>query len=96
MFLIDYAFTASTNKLAELRPHHIEHLKPHYDRGSLLIGGRKTDGIGGIIIAHACDRSAIEELVASDPFVTGGAADVSITAFDPVMWDPKLSSLVQE
>ena len=61
------------------------HIEPHlawvaggYDSGTFLASGRKEPRTGGVILAQG-ERSQLEALVATDPFVLAGVADYEIT-----------------
>lgn len=46
-----------------------------------VVSGRKIPRDGGIILAVGANRRTIEAIVAEDPFVTHGLADVRILEF---------------
>jgi uncharacterized protein YciI len=59
----------------------VKFLKKYYAAGHFLISGRKIPRDGGIIIATAESRDAIAAIVAEDPFVARGLAEVRIIEF---------------
>lgn len=55
--------------------------------GHILIAGRRTPRIGGVIIFKAQTEAEARSIAESDPFVIAGVAE-----FDLVAWDPTLRS----
>ncbi|ADV66834.1 YciI family protein [Deinococcus maricopensis] len=65
-------------------PRHRAWLDDHYRSGTFLVSGRQDPPTGGVIVARAQSREALEALMANDPFVLEGCAAYTITAFTPV------------
>jgi uncharacterized protein YciI len=65
---------------------HMAWLRAGYDGGTFVASGRKIPRTGGVILAKG-DRSALEAMCASDPFVIHGIAEYEITevAFTTVL-----------
>jgi uncharacterized protein YciI len=83
-------YLAPLERIDELRPAHVEYLQRHYDDGTFLVSGRQDPPVGGLILATDVDRARLDEIVATDPFVTGGAAEYRVVAFGPTMVAPGL------
>ena len=95
MFIISLTYTAD---LAQIEVHleaHRQFLDRHYQRGTFLFSGRKEPRSGGIIIARAPSRAAIEALIKEDPFHRHGLADYAITEFIPTKTAPNLSAYAE-
>ena len=60
---------------------HMAYLDKHYDNGNFLISGRQVPRTGGIIIARARNRNAIEKIVKQDPFLKRKRASADIIEF---------------
>jgi uncharacterized protein YciI len=73
---------------------HREFLREQYAAGIFLASGPRTPRTGGVILAHGCDRAALEALIQADPFKREGIATYSILEFSPVMCDPALTPLL--
>ena len=81
MFVIELIYKADLKKIdARMKPH-VVFLKKHYDAGTFVMSGRKVPRDGGIILATAPDRAALEAIVREDPFVARGLADARIIEF---------------
>ncbi len=81
MFIIELIYKASLAEIdAHMKPH-MRFLKAHYDSGTFLLSGRKIPRDGGIIIATAPNREAIESIARQDPFVEKGLAEVRVIEF---------------
>ena len=81
MFVIELIYKVD---LAEIDAHmkeHVAFLNKHYARGAFVVSGRKIPRDGGVILAIAADRVAVEAIVLEDPFVTRGLADYRIIEF---------------
>ena len=64
-------------------PAHRRFLDEHFAAGEFLASGPQVPRTGGVIIARAADRDAIEQLVAADPFTRDGLATYDVHAFLP-------------
>jgi uncharacterized protein YciI len=81
MFVIELTYKVPLARIdAAMRPH-VAFLKKYYEAGNFLVSGRMIPRVGGIILAVAEDREAIETIVREDPFVTGDLADYRIVEF---------------
>jgi uncharacterized protein YciI len=93
MFIVSLTYVAPLEQVeAHLAAHRIW-LAEHYGAGVFLMSGRKVPRDGGIIIASANSREAIEALVRSDPFHLAGVARYEITEFVPTMTADALAAL---
>jgi uncharacterized protein YciI len=80
--------------LAEVEVHmeaHRAFLQRQYEAGMFLASGRKEPRTGGVILATG-DRSALQCVLADDPFNRHGIASYTVTAFLPTMTSPELAS----
>lgn len=80
--------------LAEVDVHmdaHRDFLQRQYEAGIFLASGRKEPRTGGVILATG-DRSALQDVLADDPFNRHGIASYTVTAFLPTMTSPELAS----
>jgi uncharacterized protein YciI len=81
MFVIELHYTAP---LAQIDAHmraHVRFLEKYYAAGNFLVSGRKIPREGGIILAVADSRDAIERIMAEDPFHTRKLAEIRIVEF---------------
>ncbi|WP_196159391.1 YciI family protein [Reinekea sp. G2M2-21] len=83
MFIIDIEYTVSLDKIDPLIPEHVIFLNKYYDAGVFVMSGRKEPRSGGIIIAKANSRQAIEALIEEDSFYQANVANYRITEFLP-------------
>ncbi|MFD8480990.1 YciI family protein [Kitasatospora sp. NPDC059673] len=91
MFILELTYTAPLERIDALLPAHVAWLEQHYATGTFLASGRKVPRDGGVIIAVAESRDAIEALVATDPFSQGNATEYRITEFIPTTTGPALA-----
>ncbi len=64
---------------------HKAFLDAHYEAGHFLLSGRKEPRTGGVILARAESKAAIEAIVQQDPFAIAGVAQYEIVEFVPTM-----------
>jgi len=84
--------------LAEVDAHlaaHVEWLKAGYLSGHFLASGRKVPREGGVILARAANRAALDELLAQDPFALAGVAHYDLIEFAPTMAAAGLEQLIE-
>ncbi len=92
MFILELTYTAPLERVDALLPAHVSWLEQHYANGTFLASGRKVPRDGGIILAVAPDRPAVEALAATDPFVPAGVAAYRITEFVATTVAPALAA----
>ena len=77
MFILSLTYTAPLSEVdAHIEPH-MAWVAGGYDSGVFLASGRKEPRSGGVILA-AGERSQLETLIATDPFVLAGVAEYEI------------------
>jgi uncharacterized protein YciI len=81
VFVLLVKYLVPLERVDELRPRHVAYLQRHYADGTFLFSGRQRPPAGGVIIARDADRGEIERIVATDPYVTEGAAQYTIVEF---------------
>ncbi|MEU9795108.1 YciI family protein [Streptomyces sparsogenes] len=86
MYVIVLKYHAPLDTIDALKDAH--YTNPHgvFAKGMARFAGPLEPRTGGLIIADG-ERSAIEAAVASDPFITTGAATAEILRFEPT-WTP--------
>ncbi len=92
MFVIELTYTAPLERIDAALADHVAWLERGYAEGLLLASGRKEPRDGGILLAVAPDRAAVEALVARDPFATAGLAEYRVTEFRPTKTAPALEA----
>jgi uncharacterized protein YciI len=81
VFVIELIYKVPLEQIDAAMKAHVAFLDRAYATGVFLVSGRKIPRDGGVILAAGDDRAAIEALIAEDPFVKGGLADVRIVQF---------------
>lgn len=62
-------------------PMHEKHIASGIEAGMVLFAGPKIAEGGGLMIARAPDREALDTFLGRDPFVTNGLAHFEVTEF---------------
>lgn len=81
MFVIELIYKADLRQIDAHMAAHVGFLKKYYAAGNFLVSGRKIPRDGGIILAVAESRQALEALIKEDPFHQHGLADFRIIEF---------------
>jgi len=81
MFIIELTYKVDLSEIDAAMEPHVAWLRRHYAAGTFIASGRKVPRDGGVIVATASDRAALEAIVREDPFVAGGLADVRVIEF---------------
>jgi uncharacterized protein YciI len=81
MFVIELTYKADLAEIDAAMKPHMAWLNRHYAAGTFVASGRKVPRDGGIILAIAPDRAALEAIVREDPFVSRGLADARVIEF---------------
>ncbi|MEV3987940.1 YciI family protein [Streptomyces sp. NPDC049837] len=96
MFVLELTYTGPIERVDELLADHVAWLDTHYASGVFIASGRKNPRDGGVILAAGEDRALIEEITATDPFVTEGVCAYRVTEFMATRTAPALDAYRQE
>ncbi|MEU1346620.1 YciI family protein [Streptomyces sp. NPDC005775] len=96
MFVLDLSYTAPLDRVDALLEEHVAWLDAQYAAGVFVASGRKNPREGGVILAVGDDRTAIERLTASDPFVAHGVCAYRVTEFIATKTSDALSPYRQQ
>jgi len=92
------AISKYTKPLAQVdvyRSAHHEYLKPLFASGKLLVAGRQTSNVGGVIIAKTRSKKEFEDILANDPFVKAQVTEYKIFEFTPSFYDDAISEMFE-
>lgn len=93
MHIVLLKFAENKGRAADHMAGHNAWLRQGFSDGVFLVAGSLAGGQGGSVIAHGCDRAALEARVAEDPFVAEGVVTAEIVGLSPAVADPRLSFL---
>lgn len=96
MFVIILKYVKPLEVVDKLIPGHIDFLDACYAKGIFLMSGRQNPREGGIILAQADSRAAIEEIIKQDPFYTNQAAEYTVIEFLPSKYAAGLESFIKQ
>ncbi|AUW56828.1 GTP cyclohydrolase [Sphingobium sp. SCG-1] len=82
MFIVSLHYIVDLDIVDSHMDAHVAWLKEGLADGWLLVAGRKVPREGGILIARG-NKADIDAKVLTDPFVINGAAEVTVTEFNP-------------
>lgn len=82
-FVLLVTYTAPLARVDALLGAHRTWLDEHFAEGTFLVSGPQVPRVGGTILATAESRRHIDDLVATDPLVRGGAAAYRVVEFTP-------------
>src|SRR3954468_7868629 len=81
MFVIELTYKADLSEIDAHMKAHVAFLKKYYADGTFLISGRKIPRDGGVILALAKSKAALQAVIEQDPFFKHGLADFRIIEF---------------
>ena len=82
-FVVLVHYTAALPAVDAVRPAHFEHLERYAREGVFRAWARRDPPTGGVLVAVASDRTALEAILADDPYVRAGVARTEIVPFNP-------------
>lgn len=82
MFIIELIYKKPLEEIDAHMKAHVQFLNKYYASGNFIMSGRKIPRTGGIIIAKATNKKAIEEIIQHDPFYKHQLVDFNITEFN--------------
>lgn len=95
MFVVSLTYK---KPIAEVEPHlaaHICYLDECYAKGVFIASGRKVPRTGGVILAKAESRAALEAILQQDPFYLEDVAEFEVIEFIPTKTAPGLEALIE-
>jgi uncharacterized protein YciI len=95
MHLLILRYTGPAERAEPHVPEHVEYLQRHHADGTFVLSG-ETDPPQGdrVILATGLDRASIEQVAATDPFVTAGVGAYEILTITPARAHPDLMDLL--
>ena len=81
LFVISLRYLVPLEKIDTAMEAHLAFLKKQYQKGGFLVSGRQVPRTGGIIIAAARSRDAVQRIMKQDPLVKRKLASVDIVEF---------------
>lgn len=79
MYIISLTYQVDISVIDSLLDEHSGWLNENFDRGNFLASGRKVPRTGGAILASgSLDRTALDGILAEDPFARSGAASYEV------------------
>lgn len=93
-FMISLDYQVSMNDVEAHLPAHRDFLQRYYADGTFLLSGRKVPRTGGLILARANDKAAIDAIIQQDPFHQQGIARFTVIEFEPTQHHAALTQLM--
>jgi uncharacterized protein YciI len=82
-FVVLMHYTKPVTDVDQVRAAHISHLERAAGRGIIVAWARRSPPVGGVLVATAPDRKALEAVLAEDPYVKAGVASPEVVEFNP-------------
>jgi len=83
MFVITSEYRKPVEFIDQYLEEHRKFLDQYIGKGVILVAGRKVPRTGGVIIARAESKEAMEKIMGEDPFSLHGIAVYEVTEFAP-------------
>jgi uncharacterized protein YciI len=94
MFAVILSYLRPLDEVNEALPAHRDFLAEFYAKGFGIASGRQIGTSGGVIIAQAPSRAALEAELDRDPYKIQNLARYDITEFEARMVHPALTGIV--
>ncbi|HCW05825.1 MAG TPA: GTP cyclohydrolase [Cytophagales bacterium] len=95
MFIIDLHYIVPLEQLDAHMTEHVKYLQKYYKLNVFLASGRKVPRTGGIILALAPSREAVDEIIKEDPFYLHQLAEFRVTEFLTSQSHPELKKFLK-
>lgn len=90
MFIITLSYIKPLSAIDAYLAAHRSYLDERYAVGDFLFSGPQSPRVGGIIVARGMTRTALDELLAQDPFYQHQVARYDVVEFVPTKCAPGL------
>ena len=94
MFIINLTYIVPLDELDKHMGAHVKFLREYYKKNTFVASGRKVPRTGGIILALASSKEAVEKIISEDPFYRHKLAEFTITEFLTSQYHPELKKLL--
>lgn len=94
MFIVDLKYIVPLEELDKHMTDHVKFLRKYYKQNVFVASGRKVPRTGGIILAQAESREALDRIISEDPFIIHKLAEFSVTEFLTSQYHPELKNLL--
>lgn len=94
MFIISLHYIVPLDQLDFHMASHVKFLQKYYKQNVFLVSGRKVPRTGGIIVAQAKSKAALEKIISEDPFYRHKLAEFTITEFLASQTHPEFKKLL--
>lgn len=91
MFVVLLTYERPLDEIDRMMRAHVAFLEEGYRAGMILTSGRQVPRQGGVILAVAPSREAVESFMQRDPFVREKLATFEIVEFRTSLHHPALS-----
>ena len=95
MFIINLHYIVPLEQLDAHMTEHVKYLHKYYKQNVFVASGRKVPRTGGIILALAKSREALDEIIIEDPFHLHKLAEFNVTEFLTSQSHPDLKKLLK-
>ena len=82
MFVVIIEYIKPLAEVDAARPPHLEWIKKYCDDGTFLFTGRQPGGAGGMVIANASSRAALDAILKEDGYIKAGVAKHNVIEFE--------------
>ena len=83
LFVVLLHYNQPLEAVDRVRAEHMRHVTEWAERGIFRAWARRNPPTGGVLVAAAPDRAALERVLAEDPYVKAGVAAPEIVEFNP-------------
>ena len=95
MFIIDLHYIVPLDKLDAHMTDHVKFLNKYYKLNVFVASGRKVPRTGGIILALAESKEAVDDIISEDPFFIHKLAEFKVTEFLTSQSHPEIKKLLK-
>jgi uncharacterized protein YciI len=95
MFVIDLNYIVPLEELDAHMADHVKYLRKYYKKNIFVASGRKVPRTGGVILALAESKEAVEKLIKEDPFYKHELAEFTVTEFLTSQYHPDLKEFLK-
>lgn len=83
-YIVEITYRVPMERIEQTVAAHRQYLQTGYDSGLLLCSGPQVPRSGGILVARAASREALEQFIAGDPYRLEQLADYRLIEFQAV------------
>ncbi|MDR1874620.1 MAG: YciI family protein [Synergistaceae bacterium] len=96
MIVVIVSYIKPLEEVERFTAEHREYLGQYLASRRILLFGRRTPPVGGVILFNMKDAQEVDKIMQQDPFYVNGVSRYEIIDFTPRRFDERIAGILEE